>query len=176
MAMTIHSFLLLVTALLAGIYLFFRPMEVERPDDRELAQLDLRAFTVYELDKNGLIRMMYGDNGQRYKDRYEVRDISYTDSSNALTQDMTADYGTYRDEEMELKGNVIIRRSDATDVMSEFVSYDKSKNIVRSDGPFVMLRPDTRIDGEGLVYNMAEGHATAKKMTVNYTIPEQGKR
>lgn len=162
--------------LLAGMYLFFKPISVERPQNKEVAQLDLQTFTIYELDRGGLIRVMYGDEGKRFADRYEVTNIAYSDSRDEVTQDMTADFGTYRGDTVTLTGHVLVRRSDGADIKAEKASYNQETGIIKSYGPFYMVQNGNSARGRDLVYDMNTHHVKAKSITASYLMPNQGNR
>jgi LPS export ABC transporter protein LptC len=173
--MSVNTFFPIVALLLVIMFLAFRPMTVEKPDGQEIAELDLQTFTIYELDREGLVRMMYGDEGQRFKNkRYEVKSIAYSDAQAELTQDMTADFGEYRRDTMILTGNVQIRRSDGLEITADKASYNQDKGVVKSHGPFKMTQAGNAASGSNLIYETASGHINAKTVNVNYKISEQG--
>ena len=159
---------------LVGMYLFFKPISVERPQNKEVAQLDLKTFTIFELDRQGLKRIMYGDDGKRFNDRYEVKNIVYSDSRDAVTQDMTADFGIYKRETVILSGNVHIQRSDGLDVRTDKASYNQQRAIVKSIGPFYMVQDGNSAKGRNLVYHMNNRHVKAKNIEALYKMPDQG--
>lgn len=160
---------------LVGMYLFFKPISVERPQNKEVAQLDLKTFTIFELDREGLKRVMYGDEGKRFADRYEVNNIAYSDSRDKVTQDMTADFGVYKRETITLRGNVQIHRSDGLDVRADKATYNQKRARVKSIGPFYMVQGNNTAQGHNLVYDMNTKHVQAKNIQASYTMPDQGK-
>ncbi|MDX1294988.1 MAG: LPS export ABC transporter periplasmic protein LptC [Sulfurimonadaceae bacterium] len=173
--MTVNKFFPIIALLLVVMFFAFRPITVEKPDSTEIAELDLQSFTIYELDRNGLVRMMYGDEGQRFKQkRYEVKNIAYTDSRGKFTQDMTADSGEYRLDTMTLTGNVQIRRSDGLEITADAASYNQHKGVVKTSGPFHMSQSGSSATGNNLVYHTESGHVKAKTIKANYQMPEQG--
>jgi LPS export ABC transporter protein LptC len=173
--MNVNTFFSITAVLLVVMFLAFRPVSLEKPDEKEIAELDLQSFTIYELDRNGLVRMMYGDQGQRFKEkRYEVKNIAYTDSKSGMTQDMTADFGEYRRDTIMLEGHVQIRRSDGLEIKTEKASYSQAKGIVKTDGPFLMIQSPYTAEGENLVYHTENGHIVAETIKANYRLPEQG--
>ena len=91
--MTVNHFFVAIALVMAGIYFGFRPVTFEETRHGEIAQLDLNGFTIYEMDEKGLIHILHGKEGLRFADRYEVHDIAFIDSSEALSKELTADFG-----------------------------------------------------------------------------------
>lgn len=171
--MTVNHFFIVVALILAGIFFGFRPVTSEAPQTGEIAQLDLRDFTVYELDEKGLIHVLHGAQGQRFADRYEVRGIAYVDNSEAVTKEMSAEFGRAREATVDLVGNVVIRQNDGSEVRAEDISYDKEQRLITSQSRFTIRQGGNRASGEGLYYKLDEGRIRANNISAVYTIPEE---
>ena len=172
--MNVNHFFAAAAFLLVGIFVLIRPMEIERPADQQIPELDLKTFTVYELDREGLVRVMFGDEGQRFKERYEVKNIAYSDSRGSVTQDMTARNGTYENGIVTLSGDVLIRRSDGLDIKSEEASYDQKNGIVRSHGPFNMVQGSNYAQGRDFIYYTNQNRVKAVSVKASYKMPDKG--
>lgn len=171
--MTVNHFFVAIALVMAGIYFGFRPVTFEETRHGEIAQLDLNGFTIYEMDEKGLIHILHGKEGLRFADRYEVHDIAFIDSSEALSKELTADFGRAREKTVELKGNVLIRQSDGSEMRTEEVLYDKTKRLATGSGRFALKQGDNRATGEGFSYRLDDGHIKARKITAFYTLPQE---
>jgi LPS export ABC transporter protein LptC len=172
--MTVNHFFIFVALVMAGIFFGFRPVASVEPNHKEIAQLDLNTFTIYEMDEKGLIHILHGSEGLRFTDRYEVHDIAFIDNSGEVGKEMTADFGRARAETVELRGNVLIRQGDGSEVRTEKIHYDKAKRLVTSDTRFTLKQDGNRATGERLLYRLDDGHIEAKNITAFYTLPEEG--
>jgi LPS export ABC transporter protein LptC len=174
--MTINHFFVIVALVMAGILFGFRPVSVEQPDQKEIAQLDLNSFTIYEMDQNGLVHILHGREGLRFADRYEVHGIAFIDNSEQISKEMTAEFGRAREKSLELQGDVIIRQSDGSEVRTDEIFYDRTKRLVTSDSRFTLKQNGNRATGERLSYRLDDGHIEAKNITAFYTLPEEGEK
>jgi LPS export ABC transporter protein LptC len=105
--------------------------------------------------------------------------ITFYDPRGAETSTLTAKEGTYRwsTENMEARGDVVVRRTDGATLRTEVLRYDRAKNEVSSDKPFVFDEPDGQhIEGEGLTSDPAFRVVTAirpKGTGGKFTLPNQ---
>ena len=174
--MTVNTFFVLVVLLLAGIFFIFKPMSVRPEEKTEVAQIDLVNFTTYELDENGLRNVMSGSHGWRYTNRYEILDINFTDKTKNYLQKMSADFGNYQDDVVNLVGDVRYKREDGLAFMSEEATYEQKRSTASTKGEFVIVQGSDWVRGRALVYNSAAGTAKAKDIHAGYVIREKGKQ
>jgi len=172
--MNINGFFVLLALLLAGIFLFFKPVEFQRPDAKEIALLDLRAFTIYEMDQNGTVRTMHGLSGLRFKERYEINKITFVDGTGVRVKTLDADKGIYRDETLVLEGNVRFHRGEGTDALMQKATYDRASEVVRGEGPFELSQGANRITGNDLVYDMKNRRIEAGAIRADYDLQQRG--
>lgn len=170
--MTVNSFFVFVLLLLAAIFVFFKPVDVKTQQHSEVAQLDLSRFTLYELGQTGLQTVMSGEKGWRFSDRYEVEDINYTDKTKELAQNMTADFGKYRDNFMHLKGDVRYMREDGLKFFSNEATYNQKRSVARTKGDFEIIQDGNRVKGKNLFYQTDSGVTNASSINAVYTITE----
>ena len=175
MAVSANHFFIVIALLLAAILLFFQPTDVEERTfgDLEVAELELHNFTLYELDVNGLKDIMIGRKGVRYGDRIEVVDIDYTDSSQALQNNLQADYGIYNNKDLiTLKGNVRYYREDGMQFRSDEAVINQKEETIATVGPFKMDKLNDNVVGTDLFYDTKRGITKAKEVTGFFTLPE----
>jgi LPS export ABC transporter protein LptC len=156
--------------LLAGIYVFFKPMNIAQKQHGEIAQLELNNFTVKEFDTERLKTVLSGSFGKRFADRYEVEDINFTDTTQDHKQNITAKSGLYKNSIVTLKGAVLFKRDDGMTFSSEHIVYDHNSTVARAIGPFELRRGLESFNGVDLVYNNANGNITAKAISGTYIL------
>jgi LPS export ABC transporter protein LptC len=108
---------------------------------------------MYEFDKNGLLTIMNGKEAIKYKDRYEIKDINYTDNSQKFSANMKAKSGTYKNEVVNLDGDVVYIREDGFTFESQEAVYNTKTSIARVDKDFVLYQDKNTVEGNFLVYN-----------------------
>jgi LPS export ABC transporter protein LptC len=108
---------------------------------------------MYEFDKNGLLTIMNGEEAIKYKDRYEIKDVDYTDNSQQYLANMQANYGIYKNEVVNLDGDVFYIREDGFTFKSQEAVYNTKTSIARVDKDFVLYQDKNIIRGNLLVYN-----------------------
>ena len=89
------------------ILVLFKPLNIKQQDFGEIPIFELTNFKVMELDEKGLTTVMNGDKGIRYKDRYVVNNIDYTDNTKKYLANMKANKGIYKDDIIDLEGNLV---------------------------------------------------------------------
>lgn len=104
--------------------------------------------------------------------------ITFYDPDGAETSTLTAREGTYRwrTGNMEARGNVVVVRHDGATLRTEVLRYDRTKNQVSSDRPFVFDEPNRHIEGEGFTSDPDFTVVTAvrpKGTGGKFTLPNQ---
>ena len=168
--MTATRFYLFIMLLLAGIYVFFKPMNIAQQQPGEIAQLELNDFTVKEFDTEHLKTVLSGSFGKRFTDRYEVEDINFTDATREHKQNITAKSGLYKSGIVTLKGAVLFKRDDGVVFSSEHIVYDHNSTVAQAIGPFKLRRGLESFSGVDLVYNNTNGNIAAKAINGIYIL------
>lgn len=175
MAISANTFFIIIALILASILIFFQPSPVHdtRKDKGEVPQLELRNFTIYELDVNGLKDIMLGHYGFRYDDRIEVEEIDYTDSTNQQRNNLQADFGVYDNKDLiTLEGNVRYYREDGMTFKSDKAIIYQTDESIMAVGPFTMENGTDHAVGTDLFYDTKHGLIKAKNVTGFYTLAE----
>jgi len=168
MAISANHFFIAIATVLAAILLFFKPTKFDEPLSQkvEIAELELRNFTLYEVGLDGLKDIMVGKEGYRFKNRFEVKEIDYTDSTRKLQNNLKADFGRYNNKNLiTLKGNVRYHREDGVHFVTDRAIVHQHKETITTVGPFKMDRLSDEVVGKDLFYDTKKGHATAKQVT-----------
>ncbi len=173
--MNINLFFICVFAGLAMIYIFFNPMQLQEFDKKEVPQLELLNFSVYDLDTKGLKSVFYGKKGFKYEDRYEVTDMNYTDNSREYIAHLQADFGRYKESVIDLRGNVVYKRADGLTFQTDAASYNQKTAIFQAPNAYTFYRNDDKITGTKLVFDSKENHILSKNIAATYQIQDNGK-
>jgi|GEM_PF-771543 len=175
MAVSANTFFIVIALVLGSILLFIRPQEVKQIDhsNENIAEMELRDFTLYELDTHGLKNIMLGKYGFQYKDRIEVEEIDYTDSTRNLRNNIIADYGVYNNIDIiTLEGNVRYYREDGMILTTEEAVIDQKKETLSTPGPFKLEQENDNVIGNKLFYDRKDGTSTAKMVTGYFTLKD----
>lgn len=151
--MNINHLLSLIFVGLAMIYIMFEPMKIKTLDSKEVPLFNLEVFTLYELDRFGLTTLMKGSSAARFSDRYNVKDIDYTDNSNEFRTNMKAKNGLYKKEIVYLDGDVYFTRVDGLRYFSQKAVYNKKTDTVYSKADYVAHINDNVVYGDYIKYN-----------------------
>ncbi len=171
--MNINLFFIIIIGLLLSVFILFRPLKIELPDHKEIAQLELKDFQIYELNEQGVKSILEGNAGKRYENRYEVVDVSFKDATEEYIQMMHADHGRYQDDIIYLKDNVFYTQDNNITFKSDEAKYDVNTSTVTTQGAFTMRLNDHYFKGQQLKFNIKENKVLAKKVSGSYQLEEK---
>ncbi len=154
------------------IYLLFKPLNVKQQEFIDVPQFEISDFVLYELDTKSLTTIMRGETAVRFSDRYEVKQIDYTDNSREYISNMKANNGIYKNDIIDLEGEVFYAREDGIIFESEEATYNKKTNIATTKREFVLYRDEDRVIGTSLKYNNVLNKAKAQSVTAKYQLQE----
>ncbi len=147
-------------------------MKVQEQENIDVPLFEISSFTLYELDNNSLTTIMKGRSAVRYNDRYEVAKIDYTDNSKEYISNMKANRGVYRDDIIDLKGDVFYEREDGLTFKTDEATHNKQTNITYADRDFVSYRLNDRVTGTSLKYNNVLNTAQATVVQAVFQLQE----
>lgn len=155
------------------ILVLFKPLNIKQQDFGEIPIFELTNFKVMELDEKGLTTVMNGDKGIRYKDRYVVNNIDYTDNTKKYLANMKANKGIYKDDIIDLEGNLVYVREDGISFSTQKAIYNKETNIVVSSTNYIANIGQNEVTGSYIEYNNALETMKSQNVTVNYKLKER---
>jgi len=155
------------------IFFLFEPMNIKKQEFIDVPLFNIKDFTMYEINKEGLETLMTGEQSLRYADRYIVKKIDFTDNSKELIANMKADSGLYKNEIVDLDGNVTYIREDGLAIDAKNMRYNRKTFMAVTKEPFVAYMGDNKIYGTSLEYNAKEKKILSKKVEVIYQINEK---
>lgn len=148
-----------------------QPKEVQHQmSGEDVPMLHLTHFTMYELDPHGLMTLMMGSQGYRYKDRYTVDDIDHTDKSQQHVSNLTAQFGIYKGTLLTLDGNVSYVRDDGLAFYSQEARYDKKTTRFVSDTDFIAYKGKDTLRGTYIDHNDKTGKIHARNINAIYNL------
>lgn len=168
--MNINTLILGIGILLGSIFFFFKPLAIKQSQKREIAQLELHNFMMYEFDREKLVDIATGEKALRYTNRDILYNFVFNDNSNDTLVSLSADKGRYRNDTLELQGNVLYTKSDNFEFKSEHVFYDRKRAYAKSDAPFTASMGQNRVKGKSLYYDLKKDRIKAKNINAIYKI------
>ncbi len=154
--------------MLVGVYLFFKPTLPPLIEHSEIAQLSLKEFTLFELKFDRLVSIVRGSSGERFYNRYEIRNISLADLSQGIKQEMQAKFGRFQDDRVTLIGEVSYNRADGMAFHSEEASYDINRSVIQTKGAFTVTMDESVLEGDRLYLDTKQRTIRASSIKANY--------
>jgi hypothetical protein len=171
--MSANSFYLLLFLFLGSIYIFYKPVDIKKYDNSDLALLELQDFKLYDISTKGLSMMLQGAYGKRYGDRYEINDVNYTNNAVNDYRHMSASLASYKEKMLYLNGNVIYRQGDAFTFSSDEAQYDEVTKSAYTTGKFNLQSSEGFFNGYGLEYNSLTQNIRAKNILATYHLNKE---
>ena len=173
--MNINIFFLLVSSVLLMILFIFKPLNIKQQNFDDVPLFNISAFTIYELNTKGLITFMSGSEATRYSDRYSIENIDYTDNSKKYLANMKANTAVFRDDVVDLSGDVVYFREDGLTFETQDARYNKKTSVASADGKYLLYRDRDKATGTHLRYNNEQDTVESKNITVTYQIKKSNK-
>lgn len=152
--MNINSYFIIIFVGLLVIFSFMEPLNIKGQEPKDTPLFELTSFTIHELNDKGLSTLMQGEKALSFDDKYLVSNIDYTDNSKDLIVNVKAQHGVYKDDVVNLKGNVVFNREDGLIIETDDIIYNKNTGLVNSDEKTTMRKNDDNIVGATLTYDI----------------------
>lgn len=152
------------------IYFLFEPIKIKEQKFVDVPLLNMGVFTLYELDTKGLKTIMTGEKALRFSDRYTVDLIDYTNNSKEFVSNMKADFGIYKTNNVDLKGNCVYVREDGISFKSNTMHYNTATSIATTKDAYSAHKYESNMIGQGLVYNAELKQMKSKKVVIRYKL------
>ena len=154
------------------IYIFFQPLKIKQQEFDDVPLLTMGNFVMYELQRTGLQTIMAGTKALRYTERYIVNDVNFTDNSKEFMSNMQADNGIYKNNIVDLKGNVVYKREDGLTFKSNTLNYNTINAIAKTQDDYLAHRDKNSMRGASFVYDSINNTMKSKQVTVKYQLKE----
>lgn len=168
--MSINLFFVAILGGLIAIFTYFKPSYNVSHNGREIPNIELYSFVVYEIGTRGMERFFEGKEGKRFEERYVISSAKFSNNSNPLFESIRADNALYKDDLITLTKNVHYEREDGLEFRSDEGTLDQNKSIIRTQGPFVITQNRNRVEGTNLYYNTVEDTVSADAVRGSYQI------
>jgi hypothetical protein len=116
---------------------------------------------------------MQGSSATRYKNRYVVQDINYTDNSREYRANMKAKDGLYKNDIVTLKKDVHYQREDGISFETQKLIYNKKKAIAQSNVGYIAHFNDSIVKGSYIRYNNKNNTIYSKNVTAKIQLQER---
>lgn len=157
------------------IFVLFKPLDIKKQEFIDIPLFELQSFTLFELNDKGLTTVMKGSSATKYSDRYSVENIDYTDNSIEFIASMKAKHGLYKDDLVDLKGDIIYKREDGLTFETQEVTYSKKTKIANVKTDFISYRGDDMLKGSSMTYNNLLNRAASTDIVAIYQLQEETK-
>ncbi len=155
------------------IFFLFEPLSQKNSNPGEIPLLELKNFKLTELDKEGLSSALTASVGFRYKNRYILEQLNFTDSNGQFITNIKANNGLYKGDFLKLNGDIAYFREDGMIFNTQSANYNKKTKIITSSEEYIAYIGDNKVTGSSLMYNNALGKLTSKNIVANYKIKEK---
>jgi len=152
------------------IFVLFKPLSIKQREFVDVPLLEIGNFVMYELNNMGLETFMTGSKMFRYSDRYTVNHIDFTDDSKGHISNMKANSGLYKDNIVDLKGDISYVREDGLAFESQTMTYNTKTSIAKTESDYVAFRGKSTMKGSSLEYNSLLNKIKSSNVEVNYQL------
>ena len=152
------------------IYMFFKPLNIKQKEYVNIPQLEMEEFVLYEFDTKQIKTIMLGGSAKKYDDRYEVKNIDYTDNSNEKLSTLKAKNALYKDDVVYLDTNVTYTTGNDFLYKSSKAIYNKNKHTVVSDAIYTAYLGKNVAKGDYIRYNRAKNKIYSKNIDITYQL------
>lgn len=166
--MSINLFFMAILGGLLVMFAYFKPSYNASGNGREIPNIELYSFVVYEIGTHGMERFFEGKEGKRFEDRYVISSAKFSNNSNRLFESIRADNALYKDNFITLTQNVHYVREDGMEFRSDEGTYDQKNAVIRTQGPFIITQNRNRVEGTELYYNTVDDTVSADKIRGSY--------
>lgn len=171
--MNINLFFIFIFSGLFMIFFLFEPLNQKKFKSDEIPLLELKDFKITELNKEGLSNELTASLGFKYKNRYVLEQLSFTDSNDKYITNIKAHKGLYKGNILQLNGDVVYIREDGMIFDTQSAKYNKKKKVIHSPKEYIAYIGNNKVTGSSLKYNNTSGNLWSKNVVVNYKIKEK---
>lgn len=150
--MGITAFFSLILSVLVFVFVFFEPKQVISSDKKVGPIIELSDFFVYKVTDKGLMNFFSGVFAFQYSERYEVYSLSFADNDKEKLQYLASDFGVYKNDIVNLLGNVTYNNSDGLSIYSSEAVFDKNASTVYVPNRFKAQQDENTLTGKSMVY------------------------
>lgn len=170
--MNVNIFFLFLAVLLLSIYMFFKPLYIQKKNFGNIPVFELKDFELYELNTSGLTTLMTGKSATKYEDKYIVKSINFTDNSKSKLMSVKADNGIYKEDNISLAGSIELFQEDGFTFKTEHAFYNRKNSILNIDTNYTARKRNDKFSGSSLIYNNLLDKIKSKNIYIIYQLEE----
>lgn len=152
------------------IFFLFKPLNIKEQNFTDVPLFEISSFTLLEFSEQGLITLMKGSGAVRYSNNYVVSNVDFTDNSKEYRANMKAKNGLYKDEIIDLEGDVVYTREDGLTFESQTANYNKKTTVAHTKSNYVSYLGKNKATGSSLTYNNLSKKIESNTIVANYQI------
>jgi hypothetical protein len=168
--MSINLFFLLLIALLMGMFTYFSPDYTMLDKNKDIPQIELSHFTLYEISPKKIDHILEGEEGKKFETRYVVTSAKFSDNTKTMFHSLRANHVEYQNDLLTLNGDVRYVRQDGLEFRSKEGTYNTKESLIQTKGSFVITKNAHRIDGTTLNYNTKKDTVSADRVCGVYQL------
>ena len=154
------------------IFFLFKPLDIKEKIFKDVPMFEFQNFTMYELNTQGLKTQMLGSRASKYSDRYQIKDINYTDYSKKYRANMLAKNGIYKANMIYLDTNVTyksLKKNNFT-FTTQHAIYNKKTARVKVKDKYTITFNGGVIHGTSLEYDAIKNKVFSKHVEAVYIL------
>lgn len=154
------------------IYVLFEPLTIKEREFEDVPVFEINSFIMYELNEKGLKTLMTGDKTLKYEDRYTVDTIDFTDQSKGFISNMKADRGLYKEDIVNLNGDIRYVREDGLMFQSEAMTYNTTTAVANTTSSYTASKNKSTMTGTSLEYHSIPNTMKSKNIVIKYQLED----
>ncbi|QKF64456.1 hypothetical protein [Campylobacter corcagiensis] len=123
-------------------------------DDIDIATMEMRDITDYQVDINGTNAIYQADSGIRYSSHDEFENFRGKMIDSDRNHSMRSNVAISKGDELIFKGKATYLSSDDINYISEEIIYNTKDKTATSKVPFFLRQNENNVTGDSLVYDL----------------------
>jgi len=156
MAIRIYSLLIIIFIVLLSILFLFRPISEKESSKKDVPQLEIKNFKLYEVDQLSVKTMASAPRALKYKDRYKLYNLLLKQKANKQSTTIRAKYGVYKNHCIHVEGGVIVSRDDGVEFKSDEADFNQTSQIITTQKKFTFSQKNNSFSGANLLYRIKD--------------------
>ncbi len=152
------------------IFVSFKPIDAINTKSKnvDIALVEIKSFIMYELNKKGMISITHGSKSHRYLKYSTIKDLNYTDNSNKFMANIKAKDALYKNDIINLSGDVVYNREDNLVFKSQEAIYNQIENTISTTKKYILYQNKNIVKGSSLQFNNISGKIKSKNVVATY--------
>ncbi|MDF1880570.1 hypothetical protein JHD50_04515 [Sulfurimonas sp. MAG313] len=171
--MKVTHFFIFLFIFSISLFVLLKPTANIQKIQGNIAQLEIEDFTLYKMDKTGVLSVVSGSMGRQYIDHYEIQNVHYIENKNQVGEHLYSDNGVFKGNIAYLDTNVRYFKEDGLSFESNHAIYNTKNSYLYIPDSFTLTQNQNVVYGHELHYDSVSGQIKAEKINANYDIEEK---